>query len=228
MTPLTVPAPVARVLFDESHGEAWTISTERASELQPVHPADSSYAAAAAALAARDLHVDAHRDGPLDAAALAGVDVLVIAHPSEARWEKTDGRSPVFAPEELDAIETWVRAGGGLVVLGETEQDKYGTNLGELVSRFGIGFANSTVYDYTHHLGDNPTWVLTEPGSAPGGADLLARVDQAAFYRSGVLIVDAPARAVLRTSATADPAGAPVMAAAAAGLGRVAVLADSD
>ena len=86
MTLLTSPAPVARVLFDESHGEAWTISADRAAALQPAHPADSSYAAAATALSTRELAVDAHRDGPLDAAALAGVDVLVIAHPSEARW----------------------------------------------------------------------------------------------------------------------------------------------
>lgn len=229
MTVLTSPAPVARVLFDESHGEAWTISAERAAALQPAHPADSSYAAAAAALASRELQVDAHREGPIDAATLAEVDVLVIAHPSEARWEKTDGRSPVFGTGELDAIEAWVRAGGGLVVLGETEQDKYGTNLGDLVARFGIGFTNTTVYDYTHQHGDNPAWVLGERGSAAGsGADLLARVDQAAFYRSGVLAVSDGARTVLRTSTTADPAQAPVMALTEAGLGRVVVLADSD
>ena len=229
MAPLISPTPVARVLFDESHGEAWTISTERATALQPAHPADSSYAAAAAALAARELRVDAHRDGPIDAGTLADVDVLVIAHPSDPRWEKTDGRSPVFATEELDAIETWVRAGGGLVVLGETEQDKYGTNLGDLVARFGIGFTNTTVYDYTHQHADNPSWVLAAPGPSTGrGADLLARVDQAAFYRSGVLEVGPGARTVLRTSTTADPANAPVMAVAEAGEGRVAVLADSD
>jgi hypothetical protein len=228
MTLLTSPAPVARVLFDESHGEAWTISADRAAELQPAHPADSSYAAAAAALSTRELAVDAHRDGPLDAAVLAQVDVLVIAHPSEDRWEKTDGRSPVFSPEELTAIETWVRDGGGLVVLGETEQDKYGTNLGELVSRFGIGFTNTTVYDYTHLHGDNPAWILGQRGSAGAGTDLLARVEHAAFYRSGALELSDGARAVLRTSATADPAGVPVMAIAEAGAGRVVVFGDSD
>ena len=53
MTLLAAPAPVARILFDESHGEAWTISPERAAQLQPAHPADSSYAGAAAALPGR-------------------------------------------------------------------------------------------------------------------------------------------------------------------------------
>lgn len=232
MTLLAAPAPVARILFDESHGEAWTISPERAAQLQPAHPADSSYAGAAAALSARELQVDAHRDGPIDTDLLGDVDVLVIAHPSDARWEKTDGRSPVFAADELDAIESWVRAGGGLVVLGETEQDKYGTNLGDLVARFGIGFRNTTVYDYEHAHTGNPAWVLGEPAhpaiGAGGGADLLARVDSAAFYRAGALDLSDGATAVLRTSATADPAGVPVMAATTAGEGRVVVLADSD
>ncbi|MET3960997.1 hypothetical protein ABIE44_000931 [Marmoricola sp. OAE513] len=228
MTPLTSPAPVARVLFDESHGEAWTISPERAAALQPAHPADSSYAAAARALTSHGLGVDAHRAGVLDATTLAGVDVLVIAHPSESRWEKTDGRSPVFGADELDAIEAWVRAGGGLVVLGETEQDKYGTNLGDLVSRFGIAFTNTTVYDYTHQHGDNPAWILGEREPSGTGTDLLARVERAAFYRSGALELGEGVRAVLRTSATADPAGVPVMATTEAGRGRVVVLADSD
>lgn len=231
MTMLAAPAPAARILFDESHGEAWTISADRAAQLQPAHPADSSYADAAAALSTRELTVEAHREGPLDRRALEGVDVLVIAHPSENRWEKTDGSSPIFAAEEIDAIEAWVRAGGGLVVLGETEQDKYGTNLGDLVARFGITFANTTVYDYVHQHGDNPAWILGEPGSSSavvGGADLLARVDRTAFYRSGALELTNGARPILRTSASADPAGATLMAAVVADQGRVAVFADSD
>ncbi|MCX6397073.1 MAG: DUF6421 family protein [Propionibacteriales bacterium] len=219
-----------RVLFDESHGEAWTISLERASTLQPSHPADSSYAAAAAALVGHGLRVGAHREGPLDQAVLAAVDVLVIAHPSESRWEKTDGRSPVFSPAELDAIESWVRRGGGLVVMGETEQDKYGTNLGDLVSRFGITFQSTTVYDYVHQHADNPAWVLGQAGPDRRlvRSDLLARVRQAAFYRSGTLHHDERACTVLRTSANADPAAATLMAASTADLGRVVVLADSD
>jgi hypothetical protein len=231
MSLVNAPAAVARVLFDESHGEAWTISRERAALLQPAHPQDSSYADAAEAIAARELQIDAHREGPLDAAALDGVDVLVVAHPSEPKWEKTDGRSPVFADAELDVIEAWVRAGGGLVVLGETEQDKYGSNLADLVARFGLGFTNATVYDYTRKRGENPAWILGERGgrqTTVGGADLLARVQEAAFYRTGALELRNGAVPVLRTSPSADPAGAPVMAATLAGAGRVAVFADSD
>src|SRR5215211_5533040 len=128
----TVPK-AARVLFDEAHGEAWSIDRGRAAAMQPAHPADSSLALAADALAERDFAGAAHTAGPLTADALAGTAALVVAHPSRPEWEATVGGSPRFAPEELDAIQSFVAHGGGLVVLAETEEDKYGTNVGELL-----------------------------------------------------------------------------------------------
>src|SRR5690349_19244778 len=88
----TAPA-VARVLFDEAHGEAWTIRPEVAAAMQPAHPQDSSFALAARVLIDRSLSVAAHVDGALDAACLRDADVLVLAHPSEPRWERTVGGS---------------------------------------------------------------------------------------------------------------------------------------
>ena len=44
-----------------------------------------------------------------------------------------------------------MRGGGGLIALGETEQEKYGNNLNDLLSRFGIEVANCTVQDYEHY-----------------------------------------------------------------------------
>ncbi|MGH2942259.1 MAG: DUF6421 family protein, partial [Solirubrobacteraceae bacterium] len=181
--------PIATVLFDEAHGEAWTIRPDVARAIQPAHPQDSSYALAAQALRARDLDVVAHRAGPLDRAALRGADVLVLAHPSDGRWERTvPGGSPWLSDAELDAIEDFVRAGGGLIVLGEEEQDKYANNLNALLRRFGIQIANDAVSDYERHDGA-PHWVLAELATGPhaGGVDLLARVASACFYRAGRL-----------------------------------------
>src|SRR4051794_4956021 len=106
---------MARILFDEAHSQAWTIRPELAQEINPSHPADSSYARAAEILRAHDFAVEAHASGPLG---LDGVAVLVVAHPSEPRWERVvPGGEPVFTAEEIDAIEAYVRAGGGLVLL---------------------------------------------------------------------------------------------------------------
>jgi hypothetical protein len=220
----------ARVLFDEAHREAWSVRPDVARAMQPAHPADSSYARAAQALEARDLAVAVHERGPLDAAALEGAHVLVIAHPSDPRWERTvpgDG-SPVLAPAELDAIEAFVARGGGLVLLAEEEQDKYGSNLAELAARFGIGVESTIVSDYERHHAA-PTWVRGELVPSRGGVDLLARVREVCFYRAGALAVDGGrARVLARASATASDPGAPLLAVAEHGAGRVVVLADSD
>jgi hypothetical protein len=221
--------PVARVLFDEAHGEAWTIRPDLAREMQPSHPADSSYAHAADALRSRGFDVRAHEAGRLDADALAGSAVLVVAHPSDPKWERTvpGSGSPLFSPAEVDAIEAWVHAGGGLILLAEEEQEKYGNNLADLAALFGIGIANDVVSDYEHHH-HAPSWVLAELGDGRAGADVLARVKDVCFYRGTTLAPQNGARVLARTHATASSPYAALLAVTEHGAGRVAVLADSD
>ncbi len=219
-----------QVLFDEAHSEAWTIRPELARTMQPAHPGDASYARAAELLGSRDFSVAANTDGPLTADALAGVDVLVIAHPSDPKWERTTGSGePLLSAQELDAIDSYVRAGGGLIVLGETEQDKYGNNLNELLARFELRLANDTVQDYEHHAGA-PSWILGELGQGGRGndGDLLARVGQVCFYRSTTIVSENGARILARTHSTASVPGAPLLVAAEHGDGRIVLLADSD
>ena len=145
--------------------------------MQPAHPGDASYARAAAALAERDFVVDVNADAALTAETLGGADVLVIAHPSDPTWERTTGTgSPRLSADEIDAVEAFVAGGGGLIVLGETEQDKYGNNLNELLARFGLHLENDTVQDYEHYR-NAPSWVLADlragrarPRRRPAGA----------------------------------------------------------
>src|SRR6476619_6075431 len=97
MNPMPVLSTNIRVLFDESHSEAWTIRPEVADAIQPSHPGDSSLARAAQALAAREFEIAAHTAGPLTGEVLAETGVLVIAHPSDPKWEATvDGGSPLL------------------------------------------------------------------------------------------------------------------------------------
>ncbi len=220
----------ARVLFDEAHSEAWSIRADVAERMQAAHPADASLAEAAHALEMRDFEVAANDHEPLEAERLADADVLVIAHPSDPRWEATTGEGePRLSGAEIDAIDAWVTAGGGLIVLGETEQEKYGNNLNELLSRFGLEIETSTVQDYDHHR-EAPSWVLADlvrPEGA-GGADPLTGVSEACFYRAGTLAVHNGARVIARTFASAAPPNAPLAAVTEHGAGRVVVLADSD
>jgi Family of unknown function (DUF6421) len=220
----------ARVLFDEFHCEAWTIRQAAAEAMQPAHPADSSYVKAARSLDEEAFVVQANVDAPLSAPLLAEWDVLVIAHPSTPEWERTTGLgSPALHQQEIDAIVKFVAGGGGLIVLGETEQEKYGNNLNELLGRFGIRLENDTVQDYEHSL-RAPTWILAELGEGdrgPGG-DVLARVRAACLYRATTISSRNGARVVARSHATASTPGAPLIVSAEHGHGRVVVLADSD
>src|SRR3954465_5511778 len=216
---------MTRILFDESHSEAWTVRPELAREINPSHPADSSYARAAEILRAHDFAVEANASGPRG---LGGVAVLVIAHPSEPRWERVvPAGKPVFTVEEIDAVEEFVRGGGGLVLLAEEEQEKYGSNLAELAARFGIAVDNAVVHDYDHHH-VAPSWVLGDLMRERSGLDLLARVEDVCFYRAGSLTPGAGARVLARTSPTASTPGAALLAATDHGAGRRVVVADSD
>ena len=228
MAPLT-ETKHARILFDEAHSEAWSIRPEVAAAMQSTHPADASLQRASEALAERDFRVEVNAGELLTAATLAAADVLVIAHPSDPQWEATVGEgSPRLTDAEIEALGAWVEAGGGLIVLGETEQAKYGNNLNELLGRFGIEIENTTVQDYEHHH-EAPSWIYAELVDAEqAGADPLARVHEACFYRAGTLALANGARAIARTSAEAAPPRAPLAAVAEHGSGRVVVLADSD
>jgi hypothetical protein len=221
----------AKVLFDEAHSEAWTIRPELAGVMQPAHPGDASYVDAAALLASRGFDVAAHADGVLSGDALADADLLVIAHPSEPAWEQTTGvGSPRFSAPEIEAIEAYVRGGGGLLVLGETEHEKYGNNVNELLAHFGVKLRNDTVQDYEHCDGA-PTWILADLGR--GGVrgrdgDVLARVRSACFYRATTIETSNGARVIARTHSSASVPEAPLLVSSEHGDGRVVVLADSD
>ncbi len=223
--------PLARVLIDESHRQAWSTRPPVAAVMNPVNPADASYAQAADSARAAGLELAVHEDGLLDDDVLSEVDVLVLPHAADDVWEHTTGTgSPRLVDAELEAISRFVRAGGGLVILAETEQAKYGNNFADLAARFGIVVDNGTVQDPAHCYKEVPTWVLAELAAGPKH-DLTARVDGACFYRAGTLQADGDLdslETVARTSASADPASAPLVMTSTSATGRVVVVADSD
>lgn len=223
--------PLARVLFDEAHRQAWSIRPEVAALMSPANPADASYVEAARTLREAGFSVEAHVAGPLTSTLLADVDVLVLPHCSDDAWESTVGvGSPTYGADEIAAIDGFVRAGGGLVVLAETEQDKYGNSLGEIAAHFGVTVLNTTAQDPIHRFNDVSTWVRIQP-SASHGCDVFAGISEACLYRAGALSADEAADGVYvfaRTFDTASPAQAPVIVGTAAGNGRVIVVADSD
>jgi hypothetical protein len=220
----TRPAPI-RVLVDEAHQQAWTTRLDLAARMQPAHPGDSSYAHAAEVLRAHDFDVEPLTEGRLTPATLEGVAVLVLPHASSPRYESTTGvGSARYDAEEVATIEAFVAAGGGLVILAESEQDKYESNLDVVAETFGIRVEHTTVQDYQQHH-QAPSWVKADLDPSHV---LASGVETTVFYRAGSLTPDAKASVLARSTPSASPASAPLLAATTHGLGRVVVSADSD
>ena len=217
----------AQILIDQAHRQAWSVDPDQAAKMNPANPKDASYAKMANLAIEAGFGVSAS-SGPLSRETLASADVLVLPHASTDEWEKTTGEgSPVLTAEEIATVKDFVAQGGGLVVLGETEQSKYGNNFSELTESFGIKFKNETVQDPEKNLNGVATWV--KAALKPNyDHDLGFQVSEAAFYRAGTLEVSDSAEVIATSSETAFPAEAPIVAASTFGKGRVVVLADSD
>lgn len=226
-------AVFARVQVEQARSCAWATTLDRAREMVPPNPADASLAEAVDTLRRRGMTVTDALAPHIGAAELAAADVYVIPHLARPGVERVTGDlPPVYATDELDAIEQYVRDGGGLVVLAECDTATSGNNLDELLGRFGVHVESMVVQEAAgdRRHGGNATWIRSEIAPDLNGQGIVAAVDGACFYRTGVLdLTAAPGATVLaRTSDTASPAGRPLAAALQVDRGRVVVFADSD
>ena len=226
----------ARVLFDEAHSEAWTIDPERrASEMQPAHPADSSLARRPRprSPSATSRSPRTRAGPPRRQPRSRGADVLVIAHPSDPRWEATTGAGSPRPRRRRRSRRSSAGStdGGGLIVLGETEQEKYGNNLNELLARFGIEIETRPCRT-TSTTARRPSWVLAEldrPERAPPGEPTRSPRVETRRASTGRHARDSKRRPRDRPHLLLrELPGAPLAAVTEHGAGRVAVLADSD
>jgi hypothetical protein len=216
---------LARILFDEFHSESWSISRERAREMQPEDPANASYQHAADELARRDFQVVRNINAALNPESLRRADVLVFLHPCDPKWEHTTSRhSPALSAEEIESVLDWVRGGGGLLVITEYEHDKYADNLNDLIAPAGLRIENGRIFDRTSCAHENPEWIIAEP--VPD-SPLAHRASRACFYRAGWCHAQGEAAIAWRATAQAHPARAGVVATAPLGAGRIAVANDS-
>ena len=221
---------MANILIDQAHNQAWAIDVDDATKMNPANPADASYGKLATSLEASGHTIASHKTGLIDLAALSEVDLLIIPHASADEWEKTLGSgSPILSETELTAIEKFVADGGGLLILGETEQPKYGNNFNQLSELFGITIANATVQDPERSFKDVATWIRPE-FERHVESDFSYRVEGICLYRAGALEASATSdsEVIMRSSESANPKAAPLGIAVKHQTGRVIVLADSD
>lgn len=224
------PAKLVNLLFDESHSESWSTSRDYANKINPKDPDNSGYSKAASALDTREFNIARNDKHPLTATILKDVDLLVLLHPTDDKWERTTvHKSPKLTAREINTIHSFIKDGGALLVITEYENDKYGNNLNELLSVTGIQIQNSTVSDRSENLNGTPTWVLANmAGDDTTDPSLRHGVNAACFYRAASCRIDGPARPGIRAGLTASPPSAVLIALSELGKGRIAVVGDSD
>ena len=200
---------VARVLFDEFHGEAWTIRPDVARKMHPEHPEDASYADAAGHLAERDFEVAANTDGPLTDA-VAGGRRRARDRPALRRQVGAHGQRGLARcsrRKRSGPSRASCRAAAACSCSARPKQDKYGGNLNDLLAPFGIAHRER------HRAGLPGQRQRARPGSlgepAPGaGSPTLLHLVQAgrASTAPASLAADEPGAVVLRSGDEAQPA----------------------
>ncbi len=220
----------SRILIDQAHSQAWTLDLELAHTMNPANPADASYAKFCELAEQAGYEVLPHLKGAISSDLLEDIDVLVLPHAATADWEHTVGYgSPILENSEIEAIQKFVRNGGGLLVLGENEQAKYGNNFNELISAYGLKLTNDTVQDPSRNFKDVASWPRPEFPTL-FLSDFRFMVHEVVLYRAGTLelLQNFSGEVFLRTSESALPTQQPVAAAVRDGDGKVVVIADSD
>ena len=224
-------ARIGKVLFDQAHQNAWAITLESARSINPQNPKDAGYIEAARSVESLGYEVTALSSGTFTDVVLEDVDIVVLLHSSAPEWEKTNGiGNATLSEDEQDSLERFVRRGGGLVIFGETEFQKYQNSAADIASRFGVVLHNATVQDTINNFRDVATWITAE-ATPKTSFDLFSEVSHICLYRSGYLSISNNGdfhHTFAATYETASPASEAVVIGVEAGSGRAVVLADSD
>jgi hypothetical protein len=131
-----------------------------------VHTADGRYRPFAALLESDGFRVGSLRQ-TLSAAALEGVDVLVIANALADSSSPAAAARPAFADDEIEAVWTWVNGGGALLLVADHEPA--GAAAKAMGARFGVDMSAGRTFDLRNADpgAGSPTWlVFTRDGAA--------------------------------------------------------------
>jgi hypothetical protein len=125
------------VLFEEAHGEPFSISKERVGELNQLQPCrdNNDFSGFADALSHMGYSVERLDARELNSSILARGSILVIADPTAG-----------FSASEVLAIENFVKDGGSLLLVGDRFMgEQYTPTIDDIASRFGVIFLRGTI-----------------------------------------------------------------------------------
>ncbi|TFF83832.1 hypothetical protein EU524_01805 [Candidatus Thorarchaeota archaeon] len=183
-----------RVFFDQTQNERGKI--------------DSTYSELAQLLKDNDYDVESYTEFMILKNKIENANALVFGCPNSSK----------LRANEIGALKAYVENGGGLMLLSLSGGDRgLMNNMSKLSEEFGIVFENTAVKDERNNAGLPTMPIIVDFESHP----ITEGVESLLLPSACTLKASGKARVVGTTSATADPAGHPVIAVAEKGRGRV-------
>jgi len=214
-----------KVLFDESHAESWTISLEKAREVNPKNVNNCSYFDVAKMLRMNNYIVNRNTKCPITRDILKNCDIFSIIHPVNKKVCACLEGNPIFEKDEINSIKNWVFEGGALFLLYEYEVDKWLSNINELSNQFGIHFNNNVLLDSIHCIGTPSVVNITiTDNSHPILKDLSSII----YYTGCTLSTKGDSHGILFSDHDSIPPLSPVIAVSEFGKGRVVAMGETD
>lgn len=210
------------IVFDESHGESWTIRKDVALGIAPHRP-ENFYYGHLAELLHDHMGLTSRAMTEWNEASLRDASVLVVAHPCAGEVERNVGGSPIFRPEEIEQIRSFVENGGGLFLISEFLSASWKSNLNEIGKVFGIEFNDDSAAVPRR---DRESIVARHfPILISSNHPCTEDIYQITYHRGCTLTIDQSKSAQPVVSL---PSGEIVCAASEFGKGRVVAIGDSD
>jgi unsaturated rhamnogalacturonyl hydrolase len=142
---------------------------------------------------------------------LKGLDVYIIVDPDT---KKETANPNYIQKEDIDAIESWVKAGGTLVMFANDSSNAELPHFNQLAARFGIMFTNKSVNMVKNNVYEQGKVMI------PANHEIFKDPKKIFVKELSVLSYKKPAQAIL------TEAGDDIMAIAKIGKGRVIALGD--
>ncbi len=169
---------------------------------------DSTYSELGKLLVDNDFDVEPYDEFMIQTKSLKKADVIVFGCPNSSK----------IRPQEIDVLKSFVKKGGGLMLLSLSGGDRgLMNNMSQVSEEFGITFDNTAVKDERNNAGLPTMPIITDVLAHPSTED----VDDILIPSACSLRISGKAVALATTSETAEPPKVPVIAIAESGKGRV-------
>lgn len=183
-----------KVLFDQTQNERGRL--------------ESTYSELGQLLRDNDFDVEAYTEFMILGKNIKDAEVLVFGCPNSSK----------IRPAEIEVLQKFVKNGGGLMLLSLSGGDRgLMNNMSKISGEFGITFENTAVKDERNNAGLPTMPIISDVVAHPVTED----VSDLLIPSACSLKVTGDAMAIAKTSDTADPGKASVIAIAEVGKGRI-------